>query len=180
MIRRLALFSLVCLSAAAAFAYEDGVDVSTEPIGSPFYRHLAYDFGLDIHDVVKLERHGFGRGEAVTLVLISKATGVSFKDYAKRRLKDQVPLKDLAAEAKLDYPTLLQNVRAVKEGIESKGDQNLPPPVFEPTPTPEPRRARRGKKQPSPSPAPSATPPLPSPFPTPSPSPARTLVAPAP
>ncbi len=157
MTRRFALLALLILSTAAVFADDFGVDVSTQPLGSPFFRHLAFDFGLDIHDVVKLERHGFGRGETVTIVLIAKATGASFKDYAKRRLKDQVPLKDLASEAKLDYPTLLKNVRAVKEGIEAKGDQNLPPPVFEPSPTPEPRRAKRGKNQPSPSPTPSPT-----------------------
>lgn len=177
MTKRLALFALLFLSAGSVCADQFAPEVSTDPIGAPFFRHLAYDFGLDIRDVVKLERHGFGRGETVTLVLVAKATGTSFKEFAKRRLKDQVPLKDLAAGAKLDYPTLLKNVRAIKEGIEAKGDENLPPPVFEPTPTPEPRRARRGKKgeSPSPLPSPAASPSL-TPMPTPPPSP----VVPAP
>jgi hypothetical protein len=172
--KRLAFIAVLFLS-AAAFAEEPGVNVSTQPLGSPFYRHLAFDFGLDIHDVAKLERRGFGRGETVTLVLISKATGVSFKEYAKRRLKDQVSLKDLAAEAKLDYPTLLKSVRTIKEGIESKGDQNLPPPVFEPSPTPEPRRRRKEKNAPSPSPSPTpSVSPSPSPVAAPTPAPAQT------
>lgn len=164
MIRKLlvAVVLVLCASAAAFAADDYGTEVSTQPLGSPFFRHLAFDFGLDIRDMVKLERRGFGRTETVAIVLISKATGTNFKEYAKRRLKDQVLLKDLADEAKLDYTTLMKNAKAIKEGIEAKGDQNLPPPVFEASPTPEPRRNRKSKPKPSPSPSPS-----PSPFPNP-------------
>lgn len=161
-LRRTALFAaaLFGLAAAASAAFEPEPSPSTGPIGGAFYRHLAHDFGLDIRELVKLERRGFGRGEVVTIVLISKATGTGFKDYAKRRLKDKVLLKDLAAEAGLDYPTLLKNVRAIKEGIEAKGDAHLPPPVYEPSPTPQPGK-RKPKadstpdpKRPAPAPAP--------------------------
>jgi hypothetical protein len=149
---------LACASMARAVEPYD-VAPSTLPIGSPFYRHLAFDFGLDIRDLVKLERRGFGRGEVVTLVLIAKSTSTTVKDLARRRLKDQVPLKDLAAETGLDYPTLLKNVRAIKEGIESKGEQNLPPPVFEPSPTPTPpKKRKKGKESASPVPSPAASP----------------------
>ena len=170
-IRKFLVAALLVLTAsAAAFAADDyGTEVSTQPLGSPFFRHLAFDFGLDIRDMVKLERRGFGRTETVAIVLISKATGTNFKEYAKRRLKDKVLLKDLADEAKLDYPTLMKNAKAIKEGIEAKGDQNLPPPVFEASPTPEPRRNRKSRAGPSPSPSPSPLPTLPSPAPTPKP-----------
>ena len=156
------------MTAAAAMPPE--TEPSTMPIGSAFYRHLAFDFGLDIRDLVKLERRGFGRGEVVTLVIIAKTTGTPVKEYAKRRLKDKVGLKELASEAGLDYPTLLKTVRAVKEGIESKGEENLPPAVYEPSPTPEPRRRRRGEPPaPSPSPSPSPGPWRPAPSPSASP-----------
>ncbi|MBV9080289.1 MAG: hypothetical protein JO102_04125 [Elusimicrobia bacterium] len=177
------------LCATAARAYEPEPEVSTMPIGSSFYRHLAFDFGLDLRDLVKLEKRGFGRNEVVTLVLISKATGTNVKEYAKRRLKDEVELKTLAAEAGLDYPTLMKNVTAVKEGIENKGDQDLPPPVFEPSPSPEPIRRKKGKKdQPSPTPPPPASTgaaagtkvvPLPAASPAPSSAPPATSTGPA-
>jgi hypothetical protein len=159
--------ALIAVFSGRARAAYDEVDLSTQPIGSSFYRHLAFDFGLDIRDLVKLERRGFGHNEVVTIVLLSKATGTSVKDYAKRRLKDEVLLKDLAAEAGLDYPTLLKNARAIKEGIESKGDMNLPPPVFEASPSPEAGR-KKGKGTPSLSPSPSmSTGPQPAGAPTP-------------
>ena len=147
---------LLTVSAASAQGFE--TEVSTQPLGSPYYRHLAFDFNLDLQDLVKLEKRGFGRNEVVTIILISKATGTSFKDYAKRRLKDKVLLKVLAAEAQLDYATLIKNTTAIKEGIEAKGDKNLPPPQFEPTPTPTSRRSKRkGKAAETPSPTPSPT-----------------------
>lgn len=153
-IRKLLVLAILVFCAGAAFAADDyGTEVSTQPLGSPFFRHLAFDFGLDIHDVVKLERRGFGRTETVAIVLISKSTGTGFKEYAKRRLKDKVLLKDLADEAKLDYPTLMKNAKAIKEGIEAKGDQNLPPPVFEASPSPSPS-PRRTLPEPAPTPHP--------------------------
>ena len=177
--RRRAARSLILVLAVAAFLapraahawgeFDFTPTPSTGPIGSPFYRHLAHDFNLDLHDLVKLERHGFGREEVVTLVLISSATGVNVKEYAKRRLKDQVLLKDLAAEAKLDYPTLERRVRAIKKDIEARGDRNLPPPVYEPSPTPP--APRRRKKSPAPRATPSPSP-TPTRSPTPRPSPA--------
>lgn len=170
---RIALGALALIGALALPSFADTfeTEVSTQPLGSSFYRHLAFDYGLDIRDLVKLERRGFGRGEVVTIVLVSKATGTSVKEFAKRRLKDKVPLKDLAAEAGLDYPTLLKNVRAIKEGIESKGDQNLPPPVYEPTPTPAAKKRKKGE---------AAASPVPSAAPTPSPTPPAATPVPAP
>ena len=141
--RRAAVIGAFLLAAATASAFEPAPTPSTGPIGGAFYRHLAFDFGLELRDLVKLERRGFGRGEVVTIVLISKATGTSFREYAKRRLKDEVLLKDLAVEAGLDYDTLQKNVKAIKEGIEAKGDVNLPPPVFEASPSPVPANRRK-------------------------------------
>lgn len=111
------------------------VAISSEPIGSPFFRHMAFDFNLDLREAAKIEKAGFGRTETVTLMLLSKVTGVPIKDYANRRLNDKggknaVTLESLSKEAGLDYPTLYKNAQAIKEGIESKGDRNLPAPVY--------------------------------------------------
>ncbi len=130
---------------------------STAPIGSSFYRHVAYDFNLDLRELVKLEKRGFGRGELVTLVLISSTTGTSVKDYAKRRIKDKVLLKDLAREAGLDYPTLQKRAQVIKLDIEARPDETLPPPLFEPTPTP-PQRRKKAKPTPTPQATPVPTP----------------------
>jgi hypothetical protein len=131
MIRRLLLLSAIVLAPLLARAeYDDEPKVSTAPIGSPFFRHLANDFSLDIHDVALFEKKGFGRAETVTIVLISSVTGNSLKSYGRRRLKERVPLEQLAREAGLDYPTLLRVATIIKQGIESKGENNLPPPVF--------------------------------------------------
>jgi len=108
-----------------------GVDVSTVPMGSPFFRHLAYDYDLDIKELIKFEKKGFGRAETITIVLISLSSGKPLKHYGKRRLKEKVPLKTLAKEANLHYPSLYKIVRQIKEELEEKGDRNLPPPVFE-------------------------------------------------
>lgn len=149
-------------------------EISTAPLGSPFFRHLAFDYNLDIRDLVRLERRGFGRGESVALVLIAKSTTTTVRELARRRLRDKTSLADLAKEMNLDYPTLRRNVEAIKEGIEAKGDQNLPAPVFEPTPTPAPPKKKKRKKgdpEPSPSPSPSSSPaPDASPAATPAPS----------
>jgi hypothetical protein len=132
--RALPLLFLFALSAQAA-VFEEEPKVSTDPIGSPFYRHLAHETNLDLRELAKLELKGFGRTETVTLVLLSKATGAPIKDYANRRLGDidgkkAVTLENLTKEAGLDYPTLYKNAQAVKEGIESKGDRNLPAPMY--------------------------------------------------
>lgn len=110
------------------------VQISSTPIGSPFFRHLAYDFNLDLEELVKFEKKGFGRAETVTLVLLSKTTGKPLKEFGKRRLKEDVTLKTMAEEASLDYATLYKVVGFVKEGIEAKGENNLPPPVFQSPP----------------------------------------------
>lgn len=106
-------------------------EISSQPIGSAFFRHLAYDYHLDLQDLVKLEKRGFGRAETISLILISSATGTYFKDLAKRRLKEKILLRNLAAEANLNYETLQKEVIKIKTTIESKGDKNLPPPVFQ-------------------------------------------------
>src|SRR4051812_30691544 len=91
---------LLLLAAPLRAAYdEEESEISTAPIGSAFYRHLAFDFNLDLVHLEKFEKKGFGRGEVITLILISKATGKELRDYGKRRLKDQVPLETLAKEA---------------------------------------------------------------------------------
>ncbi len=128
------IFFLLTAGFLHAYEFEDEVEPSTSPIGSPFYRHLAHDFNLDLKDLVKFEKKGFGRGEIVTLILISTTTGKPLKEYGKRRLKEKPSLRELATEAKLDYDALYLKARRIKEGIEAKGDTNLPPPVFEDKP----------------------------------------------
>ena len=107
------------------------IEVSTTPIGSPFLRHFAYDYNLNLKDLVKFEKRGFGRTEIISLALISQKTGKPMKEYGKRRIKNQVPLKDLAKEAGMDYGELYSKARRIKGEIEAKGDINLPPPIFE-------------------------------------------------
>jgi hypothetical protein len=74
-------------------------------------------------------------------------------------MKDRVSMKELAAEANLNYDDLAKEAREIKIRIEAKGDQNLPPPVFEvpsPTPleTPKKDKKKKSKEQPQPSPTP--------------------------
>lgn len=115
-------------SARAADPFD--VVESSGPLGSPFYRHLAFDFDLDMKKLAQYEERGFGRGEIITLVLLSKMTGTPLKDYGNRRLQERVRLEMLAEEAGIDYVTLHKAAQVVKEGIEAKGARNLPPPVF--------------------------------------------------
>lgn len=143
----LSLLAAVSFGVKNIYAYEEEVEISTLPIGSSFYRHLANDFNLDLKELVKFEKKGFGHTEIVTLVLISKSSGTVLKEYGKRRLKDQTLLKDFAAEAGLDYPTLYKSARAIKEGIEAKGDTLLPPPVYEATPLPAETPEKKSKKK---------------------------------
>lgn len=132
MIRKALFFLLILpLPLALMAADDESVKSSTHPIGSAFYRHLAYDFNVDLRDLYKFERRGFGRAEIITLVMISKSSGTVLKELGKRRLKADTALKTMAAEAGLDYDTLYRVVRVIKEGIEAKGDNNLPPPVLE-------------------------------------------------
>ncbi|MCB4755762.1 MAG: hypothetical protein LHV69_01785 [Elusimicrobia bacterium] len=153
--------TLLILFSPSLHAYEPEPEVklSTNPIGSPFFRHLAFDRNLDLREVVKFEKKGFGRAETVTLILISSATGKPLKEYGKRRLKEKVTLRQFAEEAKLDYDALYRQARAIKEGIEAKGDKNLPPPVFDEKPKDEKAAGEAAKKEkkgtsvePSPSP----------------------------
>lgn len=140
----------VSLSWSPVRAYEEPTEISTQPIGSPFFRHLAADYHLDLKELVKLEKRGFGRAETITLVLISSGTDKTFKDLAKRRLKEKISLEALANERGIDYNKLYLDVRKIKEQIEAKGDQNLPPPVFEtpsPTPTPVPKEKKKKREK---------------------------------
>lgn len=136
------------MAALPLCAAYDEPEISTNPIGSPFFRHLAADYQLDIKELVKLEDRGFGRAETVTLILISSATGTYFKDLAKRRLKDKILLKDLAAESNQDFNSIWNQAQSIKTAIESRGDQNLPPPVYAtPSPTPEPEKKPKKEKK---------------------------------
>lgn len=147
-------FVAAFLMAGCAYGYEEeskDIVPSTNPVGSSFYRHLAHDYGIDIRELVKFERRGFGRTEIVALVMISTTTGKSIKDYGRRRLRDKVTLKALAQEAGLDYGTLYRVSRTIKEEIESRSPDNLPPPVFDiPTPeaTPPPEKKEKRKNRP--------------------------------
>ncbi len=107
------------------------IAASTTPIGSPFYRHLADDFNLDLRELVKFERKGFSRTEIITLVLISDSDVKKLKEIGNRRIKDLVPLETLVKEAGLEYRSIYKVVRQMKSDIEERGDKNLPPPVFE-------------------------------------------------
>jgi len=133
---RASLFVLLlpCLfsSPTLVFAKPNFGDVSgsTQPIGSPFYRHTAFDFDIDLKELVKFEKKGFGRSEIISLILLSKISGAPLKEYGKRRLKMESTLKNLTLEAGLDYVTLYKLVLVLKESIESKGETNLPAPVF--------------------------------------------------
>jgi hypothetical protein len=138
------LFLLVALTGAANAWDGEEPAVSTHPIGSSYYRHLAADFDIDLHELIKFERKGFGRAEIVTLILISQQVNKPLKDLGNRRIKDQVLLKDLAKEAKLDYDSLYLTAREIKADIESRGDKNLPPPVFEKVKE-DPEKLRREK-----------------------------------
>ncbi|MCG3203393.1 MAG: hypothetical protein KCHDKBKB_00050 [Elusimicrobia bacterium] len=125
----LAIFGFIA-PLQAAF-YDEGLPVSTHPIGSPFYRHLAQETNIDLRELVKFEKRGFGRSEIITLIFISSATGKPLKDYGQRRLKDKVSLRELAAEAQLDYSELHKRVKEFKTRLEFLGDDLLPPPVYE-------------------------------------------------
>ncbi len=150
-----ALFALLLVTAApaahAAF-YEEEPRISTEPVGSPFYRHLAFERKVDLLELEKFEKHGFTRTEVCTIVLLSSATHVPMKTYGKRRLKEKISYEKLATEAHIDYSKLREDAHALKLKIEAMGSDNLPPPVYEPTPaptpspTPEPPSSKKEKK----------------------------------
>ena len=106
-------------------------DISTQPIGSPFYRHLAQELNLDLRQLVKFEKNGVGRSEIVALIMISSSTGKPLRDYGNRRLKTNVTLEELAAEAHIDHAKLISEARGVKEQIEAMGETDLPPPLYE-------------------------------------------------
>ena len=113
-----------------AMESKSDVEQSTTPLGSYYYRHLAFDFGQDMNKLVRYEERGFGRAEILTLILLSKITGAPLKDYGNRRLKMDKSLKELTEEAGLHYVTLYKTVAAIKTSLEEKGDSNLPPPVY--------------------------------------------------
>ncbi len=138
-------FFLSAFSPSFAADDKNVVQASTIPLGSPFYRHLAFDFNLDMREMIKFEKKGFGHGEMVTLVLISKSSGTALKEYGKRRLKADVSLQQMAEEAGLNYETLYKVARIIKEGIEAKGDKDLPPPVFPLTPKEEEEKKKKEK-----------------------------------
>jgi hypothetical protein len=99
---------------------------STTPIGSSYYRHLAYDFDIPIKELVKFERKGFGRIEIVEIILIANSMEKSPKDLGNRRIKDHVSMETLAKEAGLNYQELAKVAREIKTEIESRGDKDLP------------------------------------------------------
>ena len=120
--------------------------VSTQPIGSPFFRHLAVEMNQDLKELHKFEKAGYGRVEIITLLLLSQSTGLKLEEYANLRIKDRKSLRQLTADAKLDYGTIHQQARNLKEKIEAMGANNLPPPIFaepSPTPTPKPKKNRK-------------------------------------
>ena len=148
------LISLVVLGATSAFALKDpvgtpapevsqpksavesstsSVDVvySTTPLGSPYYRHLAQDFNIDIKELVKFERKGFGRQEIVMLIIIANTLEKPLKEIGNRRIKEKVPMDVLVKEAKLNYGELVSAARDVKEDIESRGLKDLPKAVYD-------------------------------------------------
>jgi hypothetical protein len=153
MFKRLLLLSALLLASATARAsYQDpDVDVSTGPIGSSYYRHLAQMTNIDLHELVKFERRGFGRTEINVLVVISSGSIKTMKDYGNRRLKDNVPLDDLIKEAHRDHDEVYRRAREMKAAIEAMGDQNLPPPVYEvANSTPDAAKKEKKEKKPSP------------------------------
>lgn len=126
------------------------VSLSTTPLGSPFYRHLASDFDIPMKELVKFERKGFGRSEIVELVLISKNDVKKLKELGNRRIKDTVSMETLVKEAGLNYRDIVNVARDIKTEIESRGDKNLPAPVYDvfsstaaPTPTPKPPKKKK-------------------------------------
>lgn len=127
--------------------YPEEVAVSTIPIGSPFLRHYANDYHLDLYELVKFEKRGFGRSEIITLALISQKTGKAMKEYGKRRLNEKVTLKALAEEAGMDYAAVYQDAQNIKKTVELKGDQNLPPPLFEKKPEEKKEEERKEKEK---------------------------------
>jgi hypothetical protein len=150
-----ALFTLASVFFAARPAHakgaypDDSLAVSTTPIGSPFLRHFAYDYNFDLHELIKFERKGFGRAEIITIALIAQKTGLPIKSYGKRRLNEKVSLRQLAEEAQMNYEELYDKAQTIKAAVEAKGDQNLPPPVFDkkPEPTPEPTPLPKPRKK---------------------------------
>lgn len=141
-----------CVHAASYF--EDEPVVSTQPIGSPYYRHLAQEMNMDLRELVRYEKRGFGRSEIVMLIYISSATGKPLKEYGQRRLKEKVTLRDLAAEAHLDYEDLLKRAQGIKKRIEFLGAEMLPPPVYEvaasTAPVSKPPKPKKEKKKKNP------------------------------
>src|SRR4051812_38488824 len=75
------------------------VQLSTTPLGSSYYRHLADDFDIPIKELVKFERKGFGRMEIVEIILIANSQEKPIKELGNRRIKDHVSMETLAKEA---------------------------------------------------------------------------------
>ncbi len=132
MFKRFFLLAALAFAATAAHAYyQDEPEVSTAPIGSSYYRHLAQMTNVDLRELVKFERRGFGRTEINVLILISSGSVQTLKDYGNRRLKDNVSLNDLIKESNHDHDVIYAKAREMKAAIEAMGDQNLPPPVYD-------------------------------------------------
>lgn len=109
----------------------DNVEYSTTPIGSPFMRHLAFKTGADLVLLSKMERRGFGHAETITLIKIAEHSKKPLKELAKVRLKDNPTLRSMAEKEGMNYDVVYAESRELKGQIESLGDQQLPPPVFE-------------------------------------------------
>lgn len=117
--------------AGTALSSSTSVGTSTTPIGSPYYRYLAYDFDIPIKELVKFERKGFGRVEIVEIILIANAEDKPIKELGNRRIKDHVPMETLAKEAGLNYREVVKVAREIKEEIESRDLKDLPPAVYD-------------------------------------------------
>jgi hypothetical protein len=135
MFKRLVLLTILTLAAAGAHAaYQDPeIELSTDPIGSSYYRHLARESNIDLRELVKFERRGFGRTEINILILISSGSVQTLKDFGNRRLKEKTSLEEMVRGAGFDFDTVYVKARELKTTIEAMGDNDLPPPVFEAT-----------------------------------------------
>jgi len=118
-------------SAFAHAEWNPDPEVSTAPIGLSYYRHLAQMTNIDLRELEKFERRGFARTEINILIILSSGSVQALKDYGNRRLKDNVALDDLIAEAHKDHDAVYAQARKMKADIEAMGDENLPPPVYE-------------------------------------------------
>jgi hypothetical protein len=145
--RKFLLFmAFAAMSSYTHAAYEEEEIISTAPIGSSFYRHLARETNIDLRELVKFEKRGFGRTEICILILISTESVQTLKDNGNKRLKEQTPLKVLVKDANMDFDKVYAQARELKTRIEAMGDENLPEAIYEvaqSTPTETPKKKKK-------------------------------------